>query len=330
MPTPATSPLILDDLSTGARAFTRGQPFYQGDIADGALINRVFNDHPDIAAVAHCAAHIVVPESVADPLRYYHNNVAKTIALLQHLTTVGCRRLLFSSSAAIYAPGPDLTVDEDSPIAPCSPYARSKAIVEDILRDVGAARLLSTLSLRYFNPIGADPHLRTGLQVPLPSHALGKLIHAHQTRTPFTITGVHWPTRDGTAIRDYIHVWDLARAHVHALERFDQILPGPGGYEVINVGTGRGTTVRELLTAFETVVGDRLDVLTGPPRPGDVLGSYTRNDKARRLLAWAPQLTITQAIGDSLAWSGRRDGLLDPSTASATETISPAAVGTAP
>ena len=308
-------PVILDDLSSGVRAFTTGRTFFQGDIGDAAVLDRIFAEYPDIAAAVHCAAFIVVPESVANPLRYYRNNVGKTIELLGHLHRLGCHRLLFSSSASIYLPGPDFTVDESSPIEPGSPYAATKAMVEAILRDLCAAGGMDAVSLRYFNPVGADPRRRTGLQLARPSHALGELIEAYETRTPFTITGVDWPTRDGSAIRDYIHVWDLARAHVQALERFDEILPDGPRYDVINVGTGRGTTVRELLSAFEAAVGAKLDVVETGPRPGDVVGSYTRNDKARSALGWSAELSIPQAVRDAVEWSAIRESVLNAGSA---------------
>jgi UDP-glucose 4-epimerase len=295
--------VILDDLSAGARAFTVGREFVEGDMGDAAAVARAVGDGVD--ATVHCAAYIVVPESVAEPLRYYENNVGKTIDLIGHLHRLGCRRFLFSSSAAIYAPGPDFAVDEESPIDPGSPYAVSKAVVEQILRDVSAAGVINSLSLRYFNPIGADPQLRTGLQVARPTHALGKLIEAYEAELPFTVTGTDWPTRDGSGIRDFIHVWDLARAHVNAVERFDDVVPD--GYDVINIGTGAGTTVRELVAAFEAAVGHTIDVVDGPPRPGDVVGSYTRNDKARSVLGWDPQLSVEQGVRDALDWSAIRE-----------------------
>jgi UDP-glucose 4-epimerase len=299
------TPVILDNLATGRREFTEGREFYQGDIADGGLIDRVFTDHPEIGTVIHCAALIVVPESVAQPLRYYRENVAKTIDLVEHVLRNGAEQLLFSSSASIYAPAAgDTVVDETSAIAPSSPYARTKAMMEQVLEDTAASSALRVISLRYFNPIGADPQLRTGLQLLTPSHALGKLIEAYASNGTFRITGVEWPTRDGTGIRDYIHVWDLALAHIAALRRFPEILP-PGqrpGYQVINVGTGTGTTVRELLRAFEDVVGERLDVGETGQRPGDVIGCYTVNDTAGRLLGWRPERTLEKGISDSLAW----------------------------
>lgn len=305
------TPVILDDLSKGRTEFAVGRIFYEGDIADGALIDHIFTEHPDISSVVHCAAKIVVPESVAQPLAYYRNNVAKTIELLAHLLRHDCARFVFSSSASIYAPGPDFAVDESSPLDPQSPYAMTKAMVERILADVAVAHPLRVLSLRYFNPVGADPELRTGLQDPAPSHAMGKLIEAYQSGQPFTVTGVEWPTRDGSAIRDYIHVWDLARAHVLALQRFDQVLPGDRGYEVVNLGTGSGTTVRELVAAFKSVVGGGAAARESGPRPGDVVGCFTRSERAEKLLGWTAQKSIQDGIRDSLAWSRRRGEILN-------------------
>lgn len=305
-------PVILDNLRTGRVEFTRGREFYRGDVADPRLLDRIFAEHPDIEAVVHLAALIVVPESVAQPLRYYRENVAKSIDFIDHVVRNGCQRYLFSSSASIYRPGDDFSVDESSPVEPLSPYARTKAMLEDILADAAAATELRGLSLRYFNPIGADPALRTGLQGRRPSHALGKLISAYEADGEFLITGVDWPTRDGSGIRDYIHVWDLARAHVHALRRFDQILPPDGDKttEVINLGTGTGTTVKELVTAFRQVVERPLRVRETGPRPGDQVGSFTRTDKAHRLLDWKAELSIAEGIRDSMRWAARRDDLL--------------------
>ena len=304
------TPVILDDLGKGRAEFTSGRIFYRGDIADGALVDRIFAEHPDVEAVVHCAAKIVVPESVAQPLEYYRNNVAKTIELLEHLLRNDCRRFVFSSSASIYTPGPDFSVDESSPVDPQSPYAATKMMCERILADATVVHPLRVISLRYFNPVGADPKLRTGLQDPKPSHAMGKLIEAYESGEPFPITGIDWPTRDGTAIRDYIHVWDLARAHVRTLERFDAVLPGERGYEVVNVGTGTGTTVRELVTAFQDAVGDRLLTQDTAPRPGDAVGCFTRSDKARRLLGWTAEKFDKDAVLDSLAWARKRPEIL--------------------
>lgn len=305
-------PVILDNLNTGRIEFTRDRIFYRGDIADGPLIDRIFTEHPDIVAVVHAAALIVVPESVAQPLRYYRENVAKSVDFLDHVLRNGCERFLFSSSAAIYRPGEDFSVDETSPLEPTSPYARTKAVLEMILADTANATGLRALSLRYFNPVGADPMMRTGLQLRRPSHALGMMISAVENDDEFLITGVDWPTRDGSGIRDYIHVWDLARAHVQALRRFDDILPVGADrvYEVINLGTGNGTTVKEFVSAFQAVSDRPLRVRETGRRPGDSAGSYTRTGRSRQLLDWKPELTLEDGIRHSLQWAARREDVL--------------------
>lgn len=302
-------PVILDDLSTGRVEFTEGRTFYRGDIADAALVHRILDENPRIEAVVHCAARIVVPESVADPAGYYRANVFRTLDLVETLLSRGVRDLVFSSSASVYVPDEDFTVDEESGLGPSSPYARTKLMVEQILADLAAATELRALSLRYFNPIGADPQLRTGLQLAAPSHALGKLITSAETGEAFSLTGVDYPTADGTGIRDYVHVWDLARAHVAALERFDKALDG-AGHGVINLGAGRGTTVRELVRTFEEVVGRPVPVVESPRRPGDSVGAYTRSDKAARLLDWTTERSVADGIADTLAWFERRREIL--------------------
>lgn len=293
-------PVILDDLSKGPEQFATRHAFFRGGIADREVVEAVFAEHPDIAAVVHCAARAVVPESTRDPLDYYRNNIADLIALLEHLASVDCRRVVFSSSAAIYRAGPD-AVDEESPVEPSSPYAWSKAMGERILTDVAASGTLRVISLRYFNPIGADPQLRTGPYDANPVAVVGRLLRAHLHGQPFTVTGTAWPTRDGSAIRDYIHVWDVAQAHVAALRRFDDVVAAAPS-TAINLGTGRGTTVWELLRAFEAVTGRQLSVRTGPPREGDVVGCYARSEQAQRLLGWTTRHTVTSALRDSLAW----------------------------
>jgi UDP-glucose 4-epimerase len=313
------SPVILDSLVKGRREFAAGREFYQGDIADGPLVDRIFAQHPDIEAVIHCAALIVVPDSVADPVRYYRANVAKSLDFVTHLLRNGCERLIFSSSAAIYSPGEDLTVDEGSPIDPQSPYGRTKAVCEAMFADIAAAEPIRVLSLRYFNPIGADPKMRTGLPVPRPAHALGKMIQAREEGVPFLVTGTDYPTRDGSGLRDYIHVWDLAVAHVAALRRFDA-LPGPA--HAINLGTGKGTTVRELLGAFNRVVDPPIEARDAARRPGDVAGAYTRTDRATRLLGWRPQYGITEGIRHSLQWAAIRGEVLPGDVAAPIEQVS--------
>ncbi|MDI5964867.1 UDP-glucose 4-epimerase GalE [Streptantibioticus silvisoli] len=307
-------PVILDNLVTGRREFTAGRDFYEGDIADGALVDRVFADHPDIDAVVHCAALIVVPDSVADPVGYYRANVAASLEFTEHLLRNGCGRMIFSSSASIYSTPEDFTVTEDSPLAPQSPYARTKAVCEGMFADIAAGRPIRILSLRYFNPIGADPKMRTGLQLRRPSHALGMMMSAQEEGVPFRVTGTDYPTRDGSGIRDYVHVWDLAAAHVAALTRFDAVLPdspdAPSS-TVINLGTGTGTTVRELVAAFNSVADVPITSVDTGPRPGDVAGAFTSGDRARELLDWRPRFTVADGIRDSLHWGTLRDGVLN-------------------
>ena len=302
-------PIILDNFVTGRREFVKGRTCYEGDISDAAVVHRIFADHPEIKTVIHCAALIVVPESVSEPARYYETNVVKTLRLVESLLESGVDRLLFSSSAAIYGPDEDLSVDEQSALAPLSPYARTKVVVEDMLRDISAATPLRVVSLRYFNPVGADPQFRTGLQIPEPTHALGKLIQLTEQGKPFAITGTDYPTRDGSGMRDYIHVWDLARAHLAALDRFDAALEGKT-YAVINLGTGRGTTVKELVSAFESVIGHAIQVTVAPRRPGDAVGAYTRRDKAQRLLGWVPMRSLEEGIEDTITWFRKRTHVL--------------------
>jgi UDP-glucose 4-epimerase len=302
--------VILDSLVTGRREFASGREFYEGDIADGKLVDRAFSDHPDIDAVIHCAALIVVPDSVADPVGYYRANVVKSLEFIAHLLRNRCARLIFSSSASIYGVAADLTVDENSPIDPQSPYARTKAVCEAMFADIAATQPIRVLSLRYFNPIGADPKMRTGLQLPRPSHALGKMMQSREEGISFPVTGTDYPTRDGSGVRDYIHVWDLATAHVAALSRFDTLLAAGTPSTVINLGTGTGTTVRELLDAFNSEVSAPIHAQDAPRRPGDVPGAYTRIDRARRLLGWQPRYGVSESIRHSLQWASIRDEML--------------------
>lgn len=310
------TPIILDSLVTGREEFTRGHIFYQADIADRDLVKRIFSEHPDIHATIHCAALIVVPESVAKPYDYYQENVVKSMEFFHHLSELGYPRVVFSSSAAIYDVVPGFMVTEESPIKPNSPYSRTKYMMEMVLQDFTHAYQLQGVALRYFNPIGADPQMRSGMHIKEPSHVLGKLVEvAMGEREVFNITGTQWTTRDGTGIRDYIHVWDLAQAHIKAVEKFDQVIEqaaDPGTpYMVINLGTGNGVTVRELVNAFEKVYGQQIKQQEQSPRPGDVAGAYANANKALDLLGWRAELPIEKGIEDALKWGKIREDLLD-------------------
>ena len=244
--------------------------------------------------------------------QYYRDNVAKSLELFDQLVALGRPRVLFSSSASLYGTVDGFEVDERSPLAPASPYARTKLMMEMALQDMAAATDLRAIILRYFNPIGSDPDLESGVYAREPSHVLGQLVMAALgQQDAFTITGTEHPTRDGTGIRDYIHVWDLARAHVVAVERFDDVLAterAPSA--VINVGTGDGVTVRELVTGFAKVFGREVPVREAPPRPGDAIGAFANVDKAREVLGWTASMTVEDAIASALAWGERREEIL--------------------
>jgi UDP-glucose 4-epimerase len=308
-------PVILDSLLTGPHAFVRDRIFYEGDIADRPLIARIVEEHPDLDATIHMAARIVVPESVAQPYEYYRDNVAKSLELFDQLERLGKPRVLFSSSASLYAVPQgtdDFEVTEEDPLAPGSPYARTKRMMEEVLEDMAAATELRAIILRYFNPIGSDPDLESGIYAKEPSHVLGQLVMAARgQKDAFTITGTDNPTRDGTGIRDYVHVWDLARAHVRAVEKFDDVLAAAGAPSVvINIGTGAGVTVRELVAAFEKVFGKPVPVREAASRPGDVPGAYANVDRAHELLGWHHELSLDEAIASALAWGDRRQEIL--------------------
>ena len=306
------TPVILDSLLTGPRAFVRDRIFYEGDVADRALVRRVFAEHPDLDCTIHMAARIVVPESVAQPQVYYRDNVAKSLELFDELVRLGRTRVVFSSSASVYAAAEDFEVTETSPLAPASPYARTKHMMEQILEDMSRASGLRALILRYFNPIGADPELQSGVHVREPSHVLGQMVMAATgQRDAFMVTGTDYPTVDGTGIRDYVHVWDLARAHVAAVEKLDDALARTGSTSsVLNVGTGRGVTVRQLLAIFEQVFGRRVPTVDAPPRPGDVPGAFANVDRAKEVLGWRSELSVAEGVASALAWAGKRAEVL--------------------
>jgi UDP-glucose 4-epimerase len=306
------APVLLDSLLNGPRVFTEGRIFYQGDIADRAALQQVVHDHPDLECTIHCAARIVVPESVEQPYEYYRDNVAKSLELFDTLVSLGKPRVVFSSSASLYAISATFEVTEDSPLAPTSPYARTKQVMEMALTDMCAATDLRAIIFRYFNPIGSDPGLRTGIYDRLPSHVLGQLVAAARGEIEaFTITGTDHPTRDGSGLRDYVHVWDIARAHVMAVEQFDQVIGAVGSTSaVINLGSGNGTTVLELIDAFERVYGSAVPKRTAPPRPGDAVGAYANATRAAELLGWKTEMSLDEAIRSALDWGERRRDIL--------------------
>lgn len=305
--------VILDSLITGKEEFTKDRVFYKGDIADKAILEKIFKDHPDIGYTIHCAALIVVPESVEKPYEYYTENVSKSLELFRNLNALGCKNVVFSSSASIYDDSPNFIVTEESPLNPRSPYARTKYMMEMVLQDFCNAYGMRGIALRYFNPIGADPKMRSGIHLKSPSHLLGKLVDVALGKDPvFKITGVDWDTRDGSGIRDYIHVWDLAMAHIKAIENFDSIFSDSeaGSYMVINLGKGDGVTVKEMVASFEKVFNQSINKEEAPPRPGDVPGAYASSGRAAKLLGWKAELSLEQGIEDALKWAELRENIL--------------------
>jgi UDP-glucose 4-epimerase len=306
------TPIILDSLLTGPLVFTESRIFYQGDIADRSLITKIVEEHPDIECTIHMAARTVVPESVARPYEYYRDNVAKSLELFDALVELQRPRVIFSSSASVYAATKDFEVYEDSPLDPLSPYARTKQVMEMVLADMAASTPLRAIILRYFNPIGSGPYLRSGVHARNPSHVLGQIVMAARgQREAFLVTGTDYPTRDGTGLRDYIHVWDLALAHVRAVEAFDEVLERTGELSsIINLGTGSGVTVRELISTVERVLDRRVPVRDAPRRPGDVAGGFANVDKARTVLKWSTQHSLEDGVRSALEWAAKRREIL--------------------
>ena len=306
-------PIILDSFVTGRPEFARLHTHYDGDIANQQLLEEIFKNHPEIEDCIHCAALIVMPESVTKPYEYYKENVAKSNELFNNLKNLGCRNIVYSSSGSVYQFTPDFEVTEESPIKPQNPYASTKYATEMILKDFCVAYGMRGISLRYFNPIGSDPQYRTGIHIKSPSHLIGRLIDVAEGREPyFEFTGVNWPSLDGTSIKDYIHVWDLAQAHVKAVENLDHAFAQAEiNYLDLNLGTGKGTTVREFAAAFEEVYGKKIKKVDAKPRNGDVAGQYANINLAKKMILWQPEKTIKEGIKDTLEWWKKRNSVID-------------------
>ncbi|MFP4079379.1 MAG: UDP-glucose 4-epimerase GalE [Ectothiorhodospira sp.] len=291
--------VVLDDLSTGfAGAVVRGE-LITGDMADAALVSGILRAH-DVDTVMHFAARTVVPESVSDPLGYYRNNTCGTRTLLQCCAEAGVQQFVFSSTAAVYGIPEDGLAREDGPTAPINPYGRSKLMSEWILRDLSAATPLRHVALRYFNVAGSDPGARIGqstrnatLLVKVACEAaVGKRDHV-------AVYGTDYPTPDGTGVRDYIHVTDLAAAHLDALA----YLRRGGPPDTFNVGYGHGASVRQVLDTVQKVSGQRLDIREQPRRPGDPPSLVATADRIRHVLGWTPRHDDLETIvRTTLAW----------------------------
>lgn len=295
--------VVYDNLSRGWRDFVRWGPLIEGDILDGDRLKAaVAATEPD--AVAHFAALAYVAESVAQPERYYRVNVCGTLNLLDAMREADVRRLVFSSTCATYGVPETTPIDETTPQAPINPYGRSKLMVERMLADHAAAHGLEFAALRYFNAAGADLDGEIGERHDPEPHVIPLAIRgALSGGTPFTIHGADYDTRDGTAVRDYVHVADLAEAHVRALT----YLMAGGKADFFNIGTGVGTTVAEIAAAVERMAARPLTRQAGPRRPGDPPALVASARKAAEALGWTPTRSDIDTIV-STAWRWHAQG----------------------
>jgi UDP-glucose 4-epimerase len=295
--------VVVDDLSTGRRsAVPEAVPLIEGDIGDRALIDAALARHTPIA-VMHFAGSIVVPESVTDPLRYYANNTAASLTLISACVAAGVDNFIFSSTAAVYGEPKRSPVAEDDQTAPINPYGSSKLCTEWILRDTSAATPLRYVALRYFNVAGADPDGRTGQSTEKATHLIKVACQAALGLRPdMQVFGDDYPTADGTCVRDYIHVSDLANAHVKAL---DYLVAG-GDSTVLNCGYGHGFSVRQVLETVREAAEGELSWRIAPRRAGDPPELVSANGRIREVLGWEPRYDDLRFIVDTaMDWERR-------------------------
>jgi UDP-glucose 4-epimerase len=294
--------IVLDNLSTGFRRAVRDVPLVVGDVGDRPLVDKLLAEH-QVDTIIHFAAAVIVPESVSHPLKYYGNNTCATRSLLEAATAAGVKHVVFSSTAAVYGMPSSGVASEDSPTMPINPYGTSKLMSEWMLRDLSAATSLRHVVLRYFNVAGSDPEGRIG-QSTAKATLLIKVAaeHAVGKRPHLSVYGTDFPTPDGTGVRDYIHVADLATAHLNAL---DYLRAGNPSLTA-NVGYGQGYSVREVLNSVERLSGAKLTVREEPRRAGDPPSLIARADRARELLKWTPRHNqLDTIVRTSLEWEKR-------------------------
>ncbi len=305
-------PVIVDNLYNSNQEVLQGLynitgrdiPFYNIDCTQEQAVRELF-EKEKFDGVIHFAAYKAVGESVAEPLKYYENNLGSLIVLLKVMQEFGVSNFVFSSSCTVYGQPDTLPVTEDTPRLPAtSPYGNTKAISEDIIRDfVFSKPAIKAISLRYFNPVGAHPSAEIGeLPLGVPNNLVPYLTQAAAgLRDTLVVFGDDYDTADGTCVRDFIHVVDLAKAHVKALE----LLNGqsePNYYDVFNVGTGQGNTVLELIKTFEEANNLKLNYHIGPRRPGDVEKIWAQSDKANTVLKWKTEKTLADSLRDAWRW----------------------------
>ena len=295
---------VIDNLVTGFRfAVPDGVAFYQGDIADEALLARIFAEQ-GTRAVMHFAGSIIVPESVENPLKYYHNNTACSRSLIAAAVSAGVPHFIFSSTAATYGNPEVFPVSEDSPKLPINPYGMSKLMTELMLADTARAHPINYCALRYFNVAGADPQARTGQSTAGATHLIKVAVEAALgKRDHVAVFGTDFDTPDGTGVRDYIHVTDLAAAHVLALEA---LMADPGQSLTMNCGYGRGFSVLEVLDAVDRVTNLTIERQLGPRRAGDPASLISDNQRIMATLPWVPRhADLDTIVAHALAWERR-------------------------
>lgn len=293
------SVVVFDNLSTGFRQSLQGVTFVEGDVGNQPLVAAVLREH-SVHTVIHFAAHTIVPESVSDPLKYYGNNTCQTRSLLASCLAHGVKNFVFSSTAAVYGIPASGLAAEDAQLAPINPYGTSKLMSEWMLRDLGAASDLRYVVLRYFNVAGSDPAGRIGQSTRKATLLVKVACEASVgKRDSVSIFGTDYETPDGTGVRDYIHVQDLARAHLLAVD----YLSAGGQSQTLNCGYGHGFSVREVLRSVERVSGKPLNVIEQPRRAGDPPSLVAKCDKIRTVLGWKPELDdLDGIVASSLNW----------------------------
>lgn len=291
--------IVLDNLSKGHRASVAGVEFVEGDTADGGLLRSLFQER-EVRAVVHFAASSLVGESVLDPAAYYRNNVLGGISLLDAMASARVPYLVFSSTAAVYGEPREVPIPEDHPAVPANPYGATKLALEGAMRWYGEAYGMKYAALRYFNAAGADPAGDIGEDHAPESHLIPLVLKAAMGLLPtLSVFGTDYPTPDGTCVRDYVHVNDLAEAHVLALDALAAGAPS-GAY---NLGNGNGYSVLEVIKAAEAVTGQRVPVEYGPRRPGDPATLVASSEKAKRDLGWQPGFAdLAAIIGTAWEW----------------------------
>jgi UDP-glucose 4-epimerase len=292
------TPIVYDNLSNGHAEFVKWGPLEIGDIRDRSRLDEVLKKYAPLA-IMHFAALIEVGASVQDPIGYYDNNVAGTITLLRAAQAAGIDKMVFSSTCATYGIPSSIPMNEAHAQSPINPYGRSKLIVEQILKDLDFYRGFRSFILRYFNAAGADPEGRIGEWHSPETHAIPIAIETILGRRPhFQVLGTDYDTRDGTCVRDFVHVLDLADAHTRAIEH----LLNNGTSHALNLGTGHGTTVRELLDTVQRVTGRDFNIKYGPRRNGDSPSLVADNALAKQTIGWSPRHDLPSIIGTAWNW----------------------------